>query len=121
MRQETVIRYSEAFKIQVVNEIERCELTLAEARRKYGIPGNNTIQPWLRKFGKEELLTKVVRVESRNERDRIKELEKQKQDLESALAQAHLKVIALETLIEVAQEHYKIDLKKSSGTPPPSA
>ena len=52
----------------------------------------------------------------RGEADRIKELEREKQKLEAALAQAHLKIITLESTIESAEEIYKIDLKKKSGT-----
>jgi len=53
----------------------------------------------------------------RGESDRIKELEREKQKLEAALAQAHLKIIALESTIESAGELFKFDLKKKFGTP----
>jgi transposase-like protein len=107
--------------MQVIEELERRELSAAEAKRKYGIKGRSTIQRWLRAMGRQELLTKVVRVEGFDERDRIKELEKQKRELESALAQTQLKVMALEKLIDVAEEHYHIDIKKNSGIQPPNA
>ena len=51
----------------------------------------------------------------RNENDKIKELERQKRELESALAQAHLKNICLESLVECVEEHYSIDVKKTFG------
>jgi hypothetical protein len=51
----------------------------------------------------------------KDEKDRIKELEKKVRDLESALANAHVKNIALESLIEVAEEHYEVDFKKNFG------
>ena len=54
-----------------------------------------------------------------DEKDKIKELERQKQQLESALAQAHLKIMCLESTIECVEEQYKIDVKKTFGTKVP--
>ena len=105
-------RYSLAFKQKVVAEIERGELKIGDAQRIYDIRGNETIQSWIRKLGKNHLLNKVVRIEMKDEKERIKELEKQVKGLESALAQSHVKNIALESLIECAEEHYQTDLKK---------
>ena len=43
--------YSMSFKLQVVQEIERGELSTHSAGRKYGIQARSTIVGWLRKFG----------------------------------------------------------------------
>jgi len=43
--------YSFAFKLQLVNEIEKGELTYKEAQRKHGIQGRSTVLVWLRKHG----------------------------------------------------------------------
>ncbi len=51
----------------------------------------------------------------KDEVSRIKQLEKEKKELESALAQAHLKLLAYESLIEVAEENLGIDIKKISN------
>ena len=111
----TVYRYSGAFKQKVVSEIESGQITIAEARRIYDITGGDTINNWLKKFGKHHLLNKVVRVQMRDEKDKVKELERQKRELESALAQAQLKNICLESLVESVEEHYGIDVKKTFG------
>jgi transposase len=113
--QKIVYRYSTAFKQKVVGEIESGGLTILEAQRLYGINGATTIQAWIKKLGKNHLLNKIVRIEMKDEKDRIKELEKKVRDLESALANAHVKNIALESLIEVAEEHYEVDFKKNFG------
>jgi predicted RNase H-like nuclease (RuvC/YqgF family) len=60
-------------------------------------------------------MNKVVRIEMKGERDRIKELEKEKRELETALARSQLKILTLESLIESVEEHYKIDTKKNIG------
>ena len=116
MREEkTTIRYSEAFKLHVISEIESGNLTVEGARRRYSIGGGQTIQKWLRRYGRDHLLSKVVRVERPEEKDRIKELEKKVRELESALAQSQVKLLAYESLVEVAEEHYKADFKKNFG------
>ena len=43
--------YTMSFKLQVVQEIERGELSTHLACRKYGIQARSTIVQWLRKFG----------------------------------------------------------------------
>jgi transposase-like protein len=108
-------RYSLAFKQKVVSEIESGKLSVAEAKRVYDINGAETIAIWLKKFGKNHLLNRVVRIEMKDEKDKIKELERQKKELESALAQTQLKVICLEALIETVEEHYQVDVKKTFG------
>jgi len=45
------IRYSEAFKMQVVREVEREGLTCNHVRRKYGLEGRRTVPGWVRKYG----------------------------------------------------------------------
>lgn len=120
---KTIYRYSLAFKQKVVSEIESGQFTLSQAYKFYDIPGRCTIQKWIKKFGKNHLLSKVVRIELPDEKDRIQalksrvtELERQKQELESALAQAHLKELSLEALIACVSEHFQTDVKKNFGT-----
>lgn len=116
-----ITRYSEAFKQKVLQEIETGYLTPAEAVRKYGIGHCATINYWMKQLKRFHLLRKVVRIEMPGEirpSDIIKKLKAEKQQLESALAQSQIKVIALETLIDTAQAHYKIDIKKKFGAKP---
>ena len=108
-------KYSTAFKQKVISEIESGKLTIAEARRIYDIKSNATIYRWIQKFGKNHLVTKVIRVEMKDEKDKFKELQQQKRELESALAQAHLKNLCLEALIECVEERYGFDVKKTFG------
>ena len=108
-------RYSQAFKQQVISAIERGEITIAQARVKYDIRGSYTIQKWMKAADKHHLLDKVVHFQMPDEIDRIKQLEHEKQALESALARAHLKIDALEQVIELAEADYQVDLKKSTA------
>ena len=53
MRMGKVVRYSEAFKLQVLREIEEGRFSSrGAAARTYGISGNGTIEYWARKYGK---------------------------------------------------------------------
>jgi transposase len=112
-QQRTIIRYSLSFKQQVVREIEQQGLCHGEAMRRYGIKGGETIKRWLTLLGKNELLNKVVRVEMKGEKDRLKQLEAEVLKLKIALADATVAKHALETLIEVVNEHYQVDVKKN--------
>lgn len=105
--------YSTAFKQKVVSEIENGKLNISQARSVYSIGGGETIQKWIKKFGKLHLLNKVIHIEMKDEVSKLKQLEKEKRELESALARAHLKIITYESLIEVAEEELGIDLKKN--------
>ena len=110
------VTYSEAFKQKVVNQIENGILTKSEARRLYNIGGSTTIHRWLRQLGKSHLINKVIHIQMKDEIDKLKELEKQKRELESALANAHLKIIALEETVKVLEESRGSELKKKSVT-----
>ena len=116
-QQKTILRYSISFKQKVVSEIEKEGLSPGEAMRRYGIVGGGTIRNWLIKFGKNNLVNKVVRIEMKGEKDRVKQLEAEVRKLKIALADATLEKGALETLIEIVDEHYQTDVKKNLGQP----
>jgi len=85
------IRYSEAFKSQVLRELEAGKfVSVMAAARAYGVSGVGTIRYWARKYGKTHLQGKVVRVETPKENSEVKELRKQVRELEKALAYAHI-------------------------------
>jgi transposase len=110
-----LLRYSISFKQKVVREIEQEGLGIDEARRRYGIHGSHTIQRWIRKFGKYQLLNQIIRIETMDERDRIKALEEELKRAKIALAESLLAQRCLETIIAEADKAYKTDLKKSFG------
>jgi transposase-like protein len=85
------IRYSEAFKMEVVRELET-ELAPAEqVRRKYGI-GVGTIQEWLGKYGNGSR-GRIIRVETPKEINELKKLKERIQRLETALADANVDLV----------------------------
>jgi len=87
----TVVRYSQAFKQQVVLELEQGQHgSIESARRKYGIGGSTTVLTWVRQYGREDLLPKRVRIETLKERDELAEARKRIRNLEAAVADAHM-------------------------------
>ena len=116
---QTVIRYSEAFKRQVVDEIERGKFTSPhKARKAYRITGCGTIESWIRKYGREDLLPKIVRIESMKERDEIKEARQRIKKLEAALADAHIDCSLGNAFLKIACERMGIsveDFKKKNA------
>ena len=119
---KTTIRYSEAFKRQVVEEIA-CgrHATVRAARRAYGIRGSVTVLGWIRKYGRDDLLPKRVRIETLKERDELKEARKRIRELEAAVADAHLDHVVEKAYFHVACERMGVDpevfKKKNAMTP----
>ena len=98
-------RYSEAFKIQVVRELEEGKhRSCRAAREAYGIRGKGTVQRWVREYGKEHLLGKVIRVETADERSELKRLKDRVSELEGALVDAHLDLRLEKAWFELACE-----------------
>jgi len=104
------IRYSEAFKLQVLRELDEGRFsTPYAAARTYGIRGMGTIERWARKYNQYHLLRKVVRVETPKEVNEVKTLRNRVRELEKALADAHLKGRFDEAYLEVACDMAGID------------
>ena len=102
-----VIRYSEAFKLQVVSELESGRFrSHLEASQTYGIRGSATVRRWLKEYGKNHLLNRVVRIESVNEKDQIRALEKEISQLKNAVADSKLQELIHKTTFEVVCQEY---------------
>ena len=109
LQKSQVIRYSEAFKEQVIRELEQGDLNPNQLSKKYGIKGVNTVQYWLRRRGKLNLLPKLIRVEKPDEKDKVKELEKQIRQLKEALADTQVRYLIAETQLEIVCKQQGLD------------
>lgn len=121
MSREVELRYSEAFKQQVVSELEEGRFgSPYEASQAYGIRGHATVRRWVKEYGKGYLLNKVVRVEKQGEAGEIKRLKERVRQLESALADAYIDGALAESYFEILCERTKTDAetfkKKHAGT-----
>ena len=117
-----VIRYSEAFKLEVVRELESGGRPFEEVRRKYGIRGTSTVQQWVGRYGN-GTRGKVIRVEKPEEINELKQLRERVRRMEKALADAHLDLALDREYTRIACKRAGIEdvegfKKKSAGKPP---
>jgi len=126
MKEKIVMRYSEAFQQQVVREIETGRFSSAyEARQHYEIRGCDTVTRWIKKFGKNPIMTKVVRVEKQSETDELNRLRERVRQLEKAVADQFLAHEIDKSYLEIACERAGIEdvesFKKKAGGKPGTA
>ena len=86
---KAAIRYSEAFKMQVVWEVEQEGLNASEIRRKYGIKGGGTVEGWVRRYGSGSI-GRIIRVQKPEEIDERDQMRRRIRALETALADSNL-------------------------------
>lgn len=113
MTKKTVKRYSEAFKRQVIREYENGD-SMADLKKKYGITGGSTIQNWIKKYAKQGFRHELVRIQSAEEADRVRELEEQVEELEQALGRVVLEKLKIESILEELEETYGVEVKKNA-------
>ena len=112
--------YSLAFKLSVVDQVEKGEFTYKQAQDHYGIQGCSTVLVWLRKHGRlnwsegtPELFKRDGRVDKSNTKltpeQRIKALEKE-------LADTKMKAEFFEAVVNVLETDYGVSVvKKRKG------
>lgn len=102
--------YTMAFKLAVVSQVEKGELTYRQAQATYGIQGRSTVLKWLRKHGSLDWRN-PARYAMTNRR--IEETPAQKiKRLEKELADERLKNEVLSRMVEIADEQYGAGLRK---------
>lgn len=113
--------YSMSFKLSVVSEIERGEISVTEAKQKYGIQGRTTVVQWLQKYGNFdwENQTPSNMPKSKDQRifeleQKIKLLEKQKAFLEKQSENLDKKAIFFDMMIDMAEKEFNIPIRKNS-------
>jgi transposase-like protein len=112
--------YTLAFKLQVVDEVEKGLLSQDAAQRKYGIQGNATILVWLRKHGRLDWGVKQGKAMKTPPNKKIQELEKRIKRLEAEKE-------ILNTAIDIADQTLNTDIRKKylslllEGTSQPQA
>ena len=111
--------YSLAFKLQVVQEVERGESSVKGAQRKYGIQGSATLINWLRKYGNFdwENQTPSNMPKSKEQKlmeleQKVKLLEKQNAFLEHRIDQADRKAVLFDMMIDLAEKEFNIPIRK---------
>lgn len=107
--------YSLAFKLAVVDQVEKGELSYTQAQDRYGIQGRSTVLVWLRKHGRQDW-SQGASIRAQRSRvmttpkpltpeQRIKELEQQ---LEVATQKAQF----FEAVVDVLKTDYGVSIVK---------
>ena len=99
----TAIRYSKAFKLQAVREVESGRNCAFGVQQKYGIKGTGTVNRWVRQLGSGKY-GKIVRVEKADEINEAVRVRRQLQLVKEALADAHMELALEKAFLTVACE-----------------
>ena len=115
-----VIRYSNAFKMQAVREVEAGENCAQAVQRKYNIRGNGTVIRWVRQWGSGKY-GKVIRVERADQVPETTRLRRQLRQAKEAIADAHMELALEKAFLVVACERMDQTVegfkKKHAGRP----
>ena len=115
-----VIRYSNAFKMQAVREVEIGEICAEAVQRKYLIKGHGTVIRWVRQLGSGKY-GKVIRVERADQVNETAGLRSQLRRAKEALADAHMELALEQAFLVVACEQLdqsvEVFKKKHAGRP----
>lgn len=105
-------QYPISFKRWLAREIESGKMNVKEAAAHFGFDPR-TISDWGNRYslGKELSLASMTPQEKQEKAA----LEKRIKELEKALEMAKLKNVAIETMIDIAEEQLKISIRKKSG------
>ena len=98
-----VIRYSKAFKMQCVQEVEAGTLCAYEVQRKYKIKGTDTVMRWVRQLGSGRY-GKIIRVEKAHEVNEAGQLRRELRRVKEALADTHMALALEQAFLAVACE-----------------
>lgn len=100
--------YNLAFKLAVVSQVEKGEMTYKQAQQRYGIQGKSTVLVWLRKHGNlnwQKPNIYSTRTMEETPAQKIKRLEKELED-------ERLKNLILNEMIDISDSQYGTSLRK---------
>ena len=107
--------FSEDFKLKIVREYESGKYSVSELGIIYDIASQN-IYEWIYKYSNYNKKSIQVVEMKDSQADKLKRMEARIKELERAVGQKQMNIDYLEKMIELAKEHYDIDIKKNSNT-----
>jgi transposase-like protein len=116
-----VRRYSESFKLKILAELTKGNHSKRQIALTYGIQ-SSTINVWIKKYDRKDLMNTRVTVQTEDEFTRIKALQKELKQLKDLLIKKDLDKLVTDSYLEVAAENlgYKDveELKKNLNIKP---
>lgn len=105
--------YTMAFKLAVVEQVEKGELSCGQARMRYGIQGNSTVLTWLRKHGRQSWGRAASSAAMPMDKTAAPPTPEQRiKELETQLAQAQEKARLFEAVLEVLKKDHGVRVVK---------
>lgn len=108
--------YTMAFKLAVVEQVEKGELSYKQAQVRYGIQGKSTVLVWLRKHGRQNWgpMAHYGRMSdpSQSTNSRLLTPEQRIKELEVQLKEAREKSQFFEAVIDVLKKDYGVRVVK---------
>jgi transposase len=115
-------RYADDFKRKVALEYLSGRFSYAVAAEEYGLSNKAVVREFVKWYRQKQELSAVNDTEvmakstSPTTPAATTDLQKQIKELEAALRLSNLKVEALETMIDIAEDQLQIDIRKKSGS-----
>ena len=100
---KVIRRYSEPFKLKILDELTTGKLNKSQLGKLYGI-NPTTINEWIRKYNRKDLMNTRIKVETKDEITRIKALQKEIKQLKKLLLKKDLDAMVLESYLQVAAQ-----------------
>ena len=97
-------RYSESFKLKLLAELSTGKYNKNQLSKFYGI-NRTTLNEWIKKYGRKDLMNTRILVETKDEIGRIKALQKEIEQLRKLLIKKDLDKLVLDSYLEVAAEN----------------
>lgn len=114
-------RYSESFKLKILDELSTGKYTKSQLGKLYSI-APTTINEWIRKYERKDLMNTRVMIETNDEISRIKALQKEIEQLKKLLLKKDMDQLVDDAYLEVAAQKlgYKsvLELKKKLNIKP---
>lgn len=111
--------FSESFKIKKVRELETGITRLREICQQYEV-SDAAVYSWIKKYGIMKDKPERVVIESESDTQELLALRKKVAELERVVGQKQLLIDFKDKMIELAESHYQVDIKKKFSTKPSS-
>lgn len=109
--------FSDTFKRDKVREIELGLVKISEITRKYCV-SDTAVYRWLRKFGVQKESPERLIIETMSDTRALLEMKERIADLERLVGQKQIEIDFYQKMIDLAQEHYGIEIKKNYSIQP---
>lgn len=109
-------RFSEDLKLKIVHEYESGQFSAADLKTIYDI-SDSLLYEWIYKYSKYNKKSIQVVEMKDSQAEKIRRMEARIKELERVVGQKQMNIDYLEKMIELAKEHYNIDIKKNSDIP----